>query len=267
MGTFIDRAGVRYGKLTAIEPTKKRDKGGSVVWRCKCDCGNIADVSGNALLRQRSCGCESVKLNDLTGKKFGRLIVAKHLGWRKTGHTSVWECVCECGRTAIASTNDLKRGNVTSCGCYRKEVTSSRSYKHGVGNESRLFRIWSSMKSRCYNAHDTNYKRYGARGISVCDEWLNSFLSFQEWAVANGYADNLSIDRIDNDGNYEPSNCRWSTAVVQSNNRRSNAYFTCDGETRSAAEWSRITGTRAATIIARRDRGWSDEECVKGKTQ
>lgn len=267
MGAFVNRTGKKYGKLIAICPTEKRDKGGSVVWKCKCDCGAICDVSGNALGKQKSCGCESAHLNDLTGTKFGRLTVIKHIGWSYTGHTSIWECLCECGNITKASTNDLKRGNVTSCGCYRIETTVSRSYKHGVGNESRLFRIWSNMKSRCLNPHDANYPRYGGRGIKICKEWLDSFVTFQSWALANGYTDDLTIDRIDVNGNYEPSNCRWATMLQQNNNRRTNAYFTCDGATHSAAEWSRITGIKAPTILGRRARGWADEECIKGKTK
>lgn len=267
MGRFVDRAGKRYGKLLAIEKTDKRDASGAIVWRCRCDCGNIVDVSGTALRKQKSCGCQSVKLNDLTGKVFGRLTVLKRIGYKETGHTSMWECVCACGNKTTASSNDLKRGNVTSCGCYRKETTHNRSYKHGVGNESRLFRIWSGIKSRCYNKHDANYKRYGGRGITMCQEWLDSFLVFQKWAVENGYDDALSIDRIDVNGQYCPENCRWATALTQSNNRRTNAYFSCDGATHTASEWARITGTKPATIIARRGRGWTDEECIKGKTQ
>lgn len=267
MGKFVDRTGKRYGKLTALKATEKRDKSGSVIWLCKCDCGNFIEISGSTLLKQKSCGCESTKLDNLIGKKFGRLTVVKHIGFSYTAHSSMWECVCDCGNKIKASSSDLKRRHISSCGCYRKDKTKERSYIHGIGNENRIFRIWNGIKNRCYNPNNANYKRYGGRGITMCDEWLNSFINFKEWAVNNGYSENLSIDRIDVNKGYSPTNCRWANSITQNNNRRSNTYFTNNGTTHTAAEWSRIVGIKAATIIARRERGWTDEECINGKIE
>lgn len=263
MGAFVDRTGLKYGKLTVIEKTDKRDAGGSVVWRCKCDCGNIIDVSGNALTRQKSCGCAGNRFDDLTGKSFGRLKVTEYVGKDEKGHTTLWKCLCSCGSEKIFRASCLKNGTTVSCGCYNIERIRERSYKHGIGNEDRLYRIWSGMKHRCYTSGHRSYKDYGERGIKVCDEWRYSFLNFREWALANGYSDKLSIDRIDVNGDYTPDNCRWATATEQANNTRNNVYLTYKRETHTLAEWGRISGINPLTLAARKRSGWSDEECLE----
>lgn len=138
------------------------------------------------------------------------------------------------------------------------------NYKHGYGTvQNRLYRIWANMKSRCYNPKATRFNCYGGKGVSVCDEWRNSFQIFHDWAVANGYSDNLSIDRIDGNGNYEPGNCRWVQPEIQSNNLSVNRRITCNGTTRTLAEWSVITGINRRTIAARLDlRGWTIEQAL-----
>lgn len=132
------------------------------------------------------------------------------------------------------------------------------NYHHG-GRKSRLYDIWRHMKSRCYNPNDQKYHRYGQRGITVCLEWLE-FPKFREWAESNGYRDDLTIDRIDNDGNYEPGNCRWATAEQQANNRATRVdarLITWNGETHSLMEWSKITGIKYKTLSERYRRGWN----------
>lgn len=158
-------------------------------------------------------------MKDLTGQRYGRLTVIKKIGTSNTGHL-IWECVCDCGKTIEAEGYLLKRGSVRSCGCLRVEVTASRVTTHGNSN-TRLYRIWQSIKQRCENPNDGNYIHYGASGVCLCDEWHN-FVNFRDWALQNGYAKDLSIDRIDTYGNYEPSNCRWVTAKVQNNNKKVN---------------------------------------------
>lgn len=121
------------------------------------------------------------------------------------------------------------------------------NYNHGM-TRTRLYRIWQAMKTRCYNQNFTHYKHYGGRGISICDEWLNDFQAFYDWSMSHGYSDDLTIDRIDNDGNYEPSNCRWATKEQQVNNCRHCHYITFNGETHSLSEWSKILNISRAVL-------------------
>lgn len=133
--------------------------------------------------------------------------------------------------------------------------------KHGMSKTS-LHRIWRLMKCRCSNPRHEKYKDYGGRGITVCPEWKNSFIAFRDWALANGYQEGLSIDRKDNSGNYEPSNCRWTTVKVQANNRRSNHLFTLNGETHTIKEWSELTGIHKNTIRMRIEKGLTGDQVL-----
>jgi len=204
-----------------------------------------------------------MKKIDLTGQKFGRLKVIGEEGRGKDGQIR-WKCKCDCGKITVVQSHHLRRGNIKSCGCLNQEVKT----KHGMSskkNKQRIYRIWESMKARCFNINHRHYNRYGGRGITICDEWKNDFQAFYDWAMSNGYQDNLTIDRINNDGDYEPENCRWVTYEEQNNNTRQNVTITLNGETHTVAEWVRITGIPRNTIIYRLKNGKSPEEILKTK--
>ena len=155
-------------------------------------------------------------LNDLTGQKFGRLFVLSRV-WRLNSRAAHWLCKCECGNLTVVRGDGLTTGHVKSCGCLNYEREGPKP-THGM-SESRIYRIWGGIKIRCQNPNSPIYKHYGGRGITVCEEWLK-FEPFYEWAMSHGYSDDLEIDRINNNGNYEPDNCRWLTHKENCNNRR-----------------------------------------------
>lgn len=155
---------------------------------------------------------------DLVGKKFNRLTVIEY---SHSNNGAVWLCKCDCGSFITAKGKDLKNGKTKSCGCFHRDCASKlgKSKKtHGQSN-TRLYYIWRAMKERCFNKNSRVYNRYGGRGITVCDEWANSFEAFYKWSINNGYSQKLTLDRIDNDGIYEPDNCRWTTMKVQNQNK------------------------------------------------
>lgn len=171
-------------------------------------------------------------VKDLTGQKFGRLTALHYLNnYHKKGVW--WLCVCECGNLVEVRNCNLTSGNTKSCGCFRH----TKLMKHGL-YQTRLYHIWLNMKNRCCNYKHESYKNYGGRGIKVCSEWKDDFMGFYNWAMSNGYNDKLSIDRIDNDGNYSPNNCRWTTIKQQANNRRTNVYLTYNGKTQTMKQWA-----------------------------
>jgi hypothetical protein len=173
---------------------------------------------------------------DMTGQVFGRLTVLERAENTKRNKAQ-WLCQCSCGNKTIVSRTHLKRGQVKSCGCYRVDL-GKLNKTHGMKG-TRLYRIWSGMKDRCLNRNSKYWDRYGGRGITVCEEW-KTFENFMEWAKQNGYSKKLTLDRIDNDGNYEPSNCRWATMKQQQNNRSNNLRYTFKGVTHTLSEWSDI---------------------------
>jgi len=196
-------------------------------------------------------------IKDLTGNKYGRWTVLK-LSEKKYRSMIMWLCKCECGVEREIIGNNLVRGISKSCGCLKIERTKITKTKHGQtidGKIARLYRIWQGMKERCLYPSQTSYKNYGGKGVKVCKEWLD-FSVFREWAVANGYNDNLSIDRIDSNGNYEPSNCRWVTKTNQARNNSHNTMIEIEGKTKCLAEWCEIYGISHKTVGSRIKRGW-----------
>lgn len=195
----------------------------------------------------------------MTGFRSGRLTVVERA--ESINGKATWRCKCDCGKEIVTRGYSLRNGDAKSCGCWHEEVLAKGNFVHGE-SRSRIYGIWNTMKSRCNNPNSRKFYRYGKREITVCEEW-QKFEPFYEWAVANGYSDDLSIDRIDNDGNYCPENCRWATRREQMNNTSKTIYLSYNGETHPLSEWSEITGIPRVALWKRiRQRGWSVERAL-----
>lgn len=194
---------------------------------------------------------------DLTGQRFGKLTVLEECGRRGGG--VLWRCRCDCGNITEVRSNHLRRGAVVSCGCYNREKDRTHGQSH-----TPLHHVWQCIKDRCLNENYSHRDTYGGRGITICEEWLD-FNAFYDWAMSNGYKEGLTIDRIDNNGGYEPSNCRWADMKTQCRNRRSNVVIECDGEKHCLSEWAEILREPYAKLVSRHRRGWSDREILFGR--
>lgn len=200
-------------------------------------------------------------MGNLNGQRFGKLLVIGDSV--KQGRRKFYPCLCDCGRETLVRDDALTSGGTKSCGCsrsYHQGKTSDNRYER----RGRLYHVWYGMKRRCENPKDTSYHRYGGRGITVCEEWSNSYEAFVDWAMESGYDPNskhkeCTLDRIDNNGNYEPSNCRWANMTVQSNNRRSSVLITYQGETLTVAEWAKKVGLNHGALLNRINQGWDIE--------
>lgn len=266
-----DLTGQKFGRWTAIERVRVYNGRWRTKWRCVCDCGNEKLVSQDHLVEgtSLSCGCLAREVNsklrsknyELVGKKFGRWTVLERVD-REIGdtHHTKWLCECDCGTIRQVTQDALLSGNSQSCGCRLGEISVKIHTKHDE-SYTQLWNVWSGMKSRCYNPNSQCYKDYGARGIRVCDKWLNDYKAFSDWAHANGYVEGLTIDRIDVNGNYEPDNCRWADRITQCNNKRTNVRIEWNGETHTLAEWCRILNLPYKKTHARyRYYGWEPDE-------
>jgi hypothetical protein len=207
-----------------------------------------------------------LKLIANIGDRFGRLtVVNPQVHIRDRFNHNIIYCLvrCECGNELKVLKRNLFSGNTISCGCFRSETTGAKSYRHG-GSHKRLYHMWCALRSRCYCVTNRKYPDYGGRGITVCDVWNTSFPPFRDWALMNGYSDDLSIDRMDVNGNYEPSNCRFIPIPDQMKNMRKTVRLTCFGETKIAADWCRdprcVVGI--STLTRRKRAGWSDYDAL-----
>ena len=202
----------------------------------------------------------SKRLEDLTGQRFGRWTVIAPAEKHKTG-AAQYMCRCDCGTEKILRRSSLTSGNTQSCGCLARERSKQRGITHG-GTGSRLYRIWAGIIQRCcYRKRGREWENYGGRGISVCKEWRD-YITFRDWAMANGYQDNLSIDRIDNNGDYCPENCRWATNYEQSVNKRTSKRISFNGETRTIREFADKYGLVYSCLYARLKSGWDVEKAL-----
>lgn len=202
---------------------------------------------------------------DITGNRYGRLKVINYAYSAKNQRH--WVCLCDCGNITLPTTNSLKKGNTTSCGCRARELTKKfnhdrRKYKMEYEkNRPVLYYTWLNMCRRCNNPKMPDYYRYGGRGIKVCDEWLD-YSTFEEWAMNSGWEKGLTLDRIDNEGNYFPENCRWATRDQQANNKRTCIFLTYNGKTQTMAQWARECGVSSTTISNRYHAGWDAERII-----
>ena len=190
---------------------------------------------------------------DITGQRFGRLTCIKpSMRHSSSQSEKMWICKCDCGNEITTRGSSLRNGSSKSCGCARIETLKNNT-THALsvdenGKCPRLYRIWKNMKSRCLNPNTPKFINHGGRGISICSEWVVDYMSFHNWAIGHGYQESLSLDREDNFGNYEPSNCRWSTQHQQNINKRDNHVVTFHGVTKTLIEWAKIIGINYSTL-------------------
>lgn len=208
---------------------------------------------------------------DLTGKRFGRLIVICEAPKRRAENgrsQRMWLCQCDCGKQKEVFGENLRCGKTLSCGCLHKEIISkSRDQTTHNGSRERLYGVWASMIKRCTKENNPAFNSYGGRGICVCDEWMD-YAVFRHWALENGYYESSSkgectLDRINVNGDYRPDNCRWVSMKVQGNNRRNNLRYTYNGESHTIFEWSNILGFDLKLVRKRLSNGWEFGRAIK----
>jgi hypothetical protein len=252
----FDLTGQRYGKWTVVSLWPERAKHRQIQWLCHCDCGNDRIVRTNSLRNGTSTSCGCAKADALAArilrKTFGRLtVLSRHRVDKRGQHW--WNCQCDCGSSCVARTDHLTGGRVVSCGCHASERTSARNFRHGL-KWTPEYKIWDGIIERCCNPNSHSYARYGGRGIQICDEWRGDFTKFLA-DMGERPSPKHSIDRIDNDGNYEPDNCRWATTTEQARNKRNTLRIEFEGEFLTVAEWCAKLGVTEATVRLRVRRG------------
>lgn len=207
-----------------------------------------------------------MEAENLAGKKFTRLTVIKRVENNKFNQVT-WECLCDCGKTVYTTSGKLKSGNSKSCGCYSHDMIAERTRTHGCSGD-RLYLVWTGIIRRCNNPNAKEYVRYGGRGIAVCDEW-RKFENFKEWAEAQGYDNDAprgkyTIERIDNNGNYEPSNCKFAANKEQARNTRTNRLIQFNGKEMCIAEAAELAGLPYYLVYERIVRlGWSPDAALQ----
>lgn len=256
MPAFKDLTGQKINNWI-IKEFKGFNKHGASTWLCECDCSKhterIKDIS--QLKQIYSCGC--CNIDNLKGKTFNRWKVVSDPIIENNRVYYMCECSCEEHTIKKVRSDRLTNGCSKSCGCYALENRT----KHGMSHD-RIYKEWYGMVDRCTNPNREDFKNYGGRGIKVCEEWINTdaLINFRNWAINNGYADNLSIERIDVNGNYEPSNCTWITMETQSKNKRNTIYLQTDSNIEKLVDASSRTGVKRSTILRRYNNGIISED-------
>ena len=202
---------------------------------------------------------------DAIGKRYGRLTVIEIAG-KGSHNRTLMKCKCDCGNEKVVPFGNLNTGRSNSCGCLERENyerLGNLNKTHGE-SKTRLYKEWKGMYTRCYNPNRHTYSNYGGRGIKVSEQW-KTFEEFKKWALSNGYSDNLSIDRIDVNGDYEPNNCRWITMKEQSLNKRNTIYVTYQGEKKPLKIWAKELNISYWTLKGRHTKGWTDREIIEGR--
>lgn len=231
---------------------------------CSCETKRVVNLRNILCGKSKSCGCKKKETThkrcflDRTGDKYYHLTCIR---WEYRNKDVYWLCKCDCGNETWVKGSNLTSGAVKSCGCARNHVNRIHGMSH-----TRLHQIWSKMNDRCYNPHNSKYDFYGGRGIAICKEWQGTegFINFMNWSLSHGYSDELTIDRIDNDRNYEPSNCRWATWKVQQRNTRRNKLYELNGGKYTCAELSETYGINYPTLQQRLNKlHWRVEEAVE----
>lgn len=265
----LDIIGTEYNSLTVLSYSysKKNKYQFDYFYNCRCKCGNEIIVSRKNLINgiTKSCGCKN-QLEDLTGRKFGKLFVIFYDETLIKGKGRKCICKCDCGNTIETWDRLIRYGNKQSCGCL-EAIRTQGTFRHGYSlkkHKDRLYTTWANMKNRCSDIYNKHYKNYGGRGIKVCNEWNEDFVNFKNWALNSGYKENLTIDRIDNNGNYCPENCRWVDRKVQGNNKRNCFLITYSGKTQTLAQWSEQLKINRSTIKYKLSKGISFESIVRG---
>lgn len=230
------RIGKQYRDLLLVS----YEGDGMCKFNCSCGVETIKQYYDVESGKVTSCGHnkENQKLEDLTGVQFKYLTAIENRGFINNQVHYLFKCIC--GSEIVRMAKEVKRGKIGSCGCMMHTNVGAKP-KHGLSKD-RLYGIYKGMIRRCYSEHDSSYQYYGGRGIVVCDEWIDEEVgvyNFYEWALTNGYHKNLTIDRINVSGNYEPDNCRWADALTQANNKTNNVYFEYEGEELTLTEWGR----------------------------
>lgn len=207
-------------------------------------------------MQLKSDKTKGVRFKDLSGKRFGKLVVVSFAGNSNNGH-SKWNCICDCGKECVSFSTNLIRGMANSCGCIKSSVLGIATTTHGK-SKTRMFKIWVGIKKRCYNENSKSYKWYGGKGVRVCKSWLEGFQNFYNDMI-DGYSDTLTLERENPNGDYEKSNCKWATYTEQARNKTNSVYYEVNGERKTLAEWSEITGVNSSTISNRIKVGWPSD--------
>lgn len=255
----VDLSGQRFDMVTVIRPVGRKHR--YIEYLCRCDCGNEVRLGSNQLRNdcRHSCGCHRLVNKPEIGRRYHHLTAIGPV----EGNKKLFVFRCDCGVEKEIDGYHVVNGLTITCGSceYHLKFMSDRNKTHGLSN-TKFYEQYRGMLKRCYDPNAINYRDYGGRGIRVCEEWRTDAKAFYDWAIAHGWSEGLSLDRIDNDGDYCPENCRWATVKEQSHNKRNNLRLTFNGETKIAAEWADELNIPCKTLYERLRRGWSVEDAL-----